>query len=664
LPASLLFPDFFLRVLCIFHFLFILSKKVMKQLLILISLSVLLGKGPASTNNSATSIAPITGTVISKGDGNVLIGASVVVKGTNLGTVTGLDGRFSIVPPTECVSLEVSYTGYVKQTLENLCKGQDITVEMEQSAVLEEVTVTAPSRKPLKGLLQMGRSKKESLAAPQAIMTYDNMAAPGAPYTDRGDNWNTEDYALIQENRFLAVAQEPLSTFSIDVDAASYSNMRRFIHNGQQPPKDAIRIEEMINYFDYDYPQPAGDVPFEVVTELAQCPWQPKHQLLHIGLQGKTIPTENLPASNLVFLIDVSGSMNSPNKLPLLRSSFKLLTNQLREQDRVAIVVYAGAAGLVLPPTSGQNKQAIKDALDQLTAGGSTAGGEGIQLAYKTARKHFIEGGNNRVILATDGDFNIGPSSDAALVRMIEKERESGIFLTVLGYGMGNYKDNKMQQLANKGNGNHAYIDNINEAKKVLVTEFGGTVFTIAKDVKIQIEFNPAAVEGYRLIGYENRLLQNEDFNDDKKDAGELGSGHTVTALYEIIPKGVQSRFLAAVDPLKYQQQNKIKATAQKSEEMCTVKLRYKAPTSAVSQKIEEVVLHKGKSWESGSDNFKWSAAVAEFGMLLRDSEYKSDAAYGQAISLAKAGMGEDPNGYRKEFVKMVETMKEVVGSK
>ena len=513
----------------------------MKQLLILISLSVLLGKLPLSTPHSKEASQTITGTVISKNDGNILIGASVIVKGTSMGTVTDINGRFSLNIPGQCADLEVTYTGYEKQTIANVCGSQDITVEMAEGQVtLSEGAVTSRTN-PIKRLMHKSRSKKDAMPAPQSTIAFDRIAAPQAmPYDYEDDNWNTEDYALIQENRFLGVEQEPLSTFSIDVDAASYSNMRRFINSGQHPPKDAIRIEEMINYFNYDYPQPTSDVPFEVVTELAQCPWQPQHQLLHIGLQGKTIPTQNLPASNLVFLIDVSGSMNSQNKLPLLKSSFKLLTNQLREQDRVAIVVYAGAAGLVLPPTSGKNKQAIKEALDQLKAGGSTAGGEGIQLAYKTAREHFIEGGNNRVILATDGDFNIGPSSDAALVRMIEKERESGIFLTVLGYGMGNYKDNKMQQLADKGNGNHAYIDNINEAKKVLVTEFGGTVFTIAKDVKIQIEFNPAAVEGYRLIGYENRLLQNEDFNDDQKDAGELGSGHTVTALYEIIPANYQ----------------------------------------------------------------------------------------------------------------------------
>ena len=359
---------------------------------------------------------------------------------------------------------------------------------------------------------------------------------------------------------------------------------------GQRPPADAIRIEEVVNYFNYEYPQPTSEHPFEVITEVSDCPWNSDNRLLHVGMQGKKIPMENLPASNLVFLIDVSGSMNSPNKLPLLQSSFKLLVDQLREKDRVALVVYAGAAGVVLPSTHGLNKQKIKQAINQLSAGGSTAGGAGIQLAYGIAQQNFVEGGNNRVILATDGDFNVGTSSDSELVRLIEKKRESGVFLTVLGFGMGNYKDNKMQQLANKGNGNHAYIDNISEAKKVLVNEFGGTLFTIAKDVKFQIEFNPTKVQGYRLIGYENRMLAKEDFNDDKKDAGELGSGHTVTALYEIIPVGTKSEYLASVDDLKYQT-NKISKSAKQNDELLTIKLRYKKPDGKKSQLIEKPLI-------------------------------------------------------------------------
>jgi Ca-activated chloride channel homolog len=468
-----------------------------------------------------------------------------------------------------------------------------------------------------------------------------------------GTSFNTEDYDNIVENKFLASVQNPLSTFSIDVDEAAYSNIRRYLNEGSLPPAGAVRIEEMVNYFDYSYPQPTNTDPFTVNTEIAECPWNTQHKLIHIGLQGKEITVNSLPASNLVFLIDVSGSMDEPNKLPLVKSSLKLLTEQLRENDKVAIVVYAGNAGLVLPSTSGINKIKIKDAIDNLEAGGSTAGGEGIQLAYKTARLNFIKGGNNRIILATDGDFNVGPSSDDELVRMVEQERKSGVFLSVLGFGMGNYKDNKMQQLADKGNGNHSYIDNINEAKKVLVNEFGSTLFTIAKDVKIQVEFNPAAVQAYRLIGYENRILASEDFNDDLKDAGELGSGHTVTALYEIIPIGVKDIFTKSVDQLKYQSNDK-KTIPDKSSEVMTIKLRYKKPDDNVSMLMVHAVNDNKIELINTSDNFRFSAAVAEFGMLLRSSEFKQQSSYQQVVNLAKSAKGKDENGYRSEFIKLV----------
>jgi Ca-activated chloride channel homolog len=375
---------------------------------------------------------------------------------------------------------------------------------------------------------------------------------------------------------------------------------------------------------------------------------------VHIGLQGKEIPVDNLPASNMVFLVDVSGSMDEPNKLPLVQASMNMLVDQLREKDKVAIVVYAGSAGLVLPSTSGVNKIKIKEAIDNLEAGGSTAGGEGIKLAYKIAGENFIKNGNNRIILATDGDFNVGPSSDDELVRMVEKERKSGVFLSVLGYGMGNYKDNKMQQLADKGNGNHSYIDNINEARKVLVSEFGSTLFTIAKDVKIQIEFNPAKVQAYRLVGYENRMLASEDFNDDAKDAGELGSGHTVTALYEVIPVGVKDDFTKSVDPLKYQSNDK-KVVSSNTNEMMTIKLRYKKPDEDISKLITHSVIDNHTEMVNTSDNFRFSAAVAEFGLLLRSSEYKQQSTYNQVISLAKSAKGNDDNGYRAEFIKLVQ---------
>ncbi|MEM7283837.1 MAG: VWA domain-containing protein, partial [Pseudomonadota bacterium] len=461
---------------------------------------------------------------------------------------------------------------------------------------------------------------------------------------------NTEEYATIHENEFRKVVDKPLSTFSIDVDAASYSNMRRFIHNGQLPPKDAVRIEEMINYFNYEYENPTGKDPFSINTELAKAPWDEDHLIAQIGIQGKKIDLKDLPASNIVFLLDVSGSMNSPNKLPLLRSAFKLLANELRPQDKVSIVVYAGAAGLVLSPTDGNNKDQIMKALDNLQAGGSTAGGEGIKLAYKIAKENFVEGGNNRVVLATDGDFNVGASSNAEMERLIEEKRKDGVFLTVLGFGMGNYKDSKMETLADKGNGNYAYIDNMKEAKKVLVNEFGGTMFTIAKDVKIQVEFNPAVVQGYRLIGYENRRLNDEDFNDDKKDAGELGSGHTVTAIYEIIPVGVNSEFIKDIDPLKYQS-NKNKL-ASDGDELLTVKFRYKAPDGNRSKLITSVVENGIKK---SSDNLDWTMAVAGFGMLLRDSEFKGDLTYASVLSMAKEAKGNDEFGYRREFIELVD---------
>jgi len=468
------------------------------------------------------------------------------------------------------------------------------------------------------------------------------------------NEFNTEEYDNIVENPFVTAEQQPLSTFSIDVDRAAYSNVRRYILEGSLPPRGAVRVEEMINYFNYTYPQPQGGEPFSVNTEIAACPWNEHHRLVHIGLKGKDIDKAKLPPANLVFLIDVSGSMEEPNKLPLVQSSLKMLTSQLRDKDRVAIVAYAGNAGLVLPSVSGSQKMKINEAIDALSAGGSTAGGEGIKLAYKVARENFIKEGNNRIILATDGDFNVGVSSEDELVSLIEEERKSGVFLTVLGYGMGNYKDNKMQQLADKGNGNHAYIDNSNEARKVLVNEFGGTLFAIAKDVKLQVEFNPALTKAYRLIGYENRVMPNQDFNNDKKDAGELGAGHTVTALYEIIPVGADDKFTGKTDDLKYQQ--KRVTTNDYNNELLTIKLRYKAPDGEVSKLIVHPVTDVAASVEQSSDNFRFSAAVAEFGLLLRKSDYKQQASYEQVISLAKTSKGNDEEGYRSEFIKLVET--------
>ena len=611
----------------------------------------------------------ISGTLLDSDIGDPLIGASILEKGTTNGTVSNINGFFQFEISQKCSQIDISYTGYSSKTIK-VCAGDTVNVKLEQAMVLDEVVVISSSRKSSK-IRGKKRSKKPKdnpvmIRGSRANATeyyIDGVRVNGSLLNSNSSGiakedsekqaFNTEDYSPIEENRFLKATKNPLSTFSIDVDAASYSNMRRFINAEQQPPKDAIRIEEMVNYFTYDYPQPEGDHPFSIINEISECPWATNHKLVHIGLQGRTIPTDHLPASNLVFLIDVSGSMNSPNKLPLLRSSFKLLTEQLREQDRVAIVVYAGAAGLVLPSTSGYDKQTIVEALNQLSAGGSTAGGAGIKLAYKVARQNFIKGGNNRVILATDGDFNIGASSDAAMVELIEKERKSGVFLTVLGFGMGNYKDNKMQQLADKGNGNHAYIDSEREAKKIFINEFGGTLFTIAKDVKIQVEFNPTLVQGYRLIGYENRMLAAEDFKDDTKDAGELGSGHTVTALYEIIPTGVKTELLAEVDNLKYQQAPTPKNPY--ANEIMTVKLRYKQPEGSTSTEIVQAVQDRNIALEESSDNFRWSAAVAQFGMVLRDSDFKGTGSFAKASKLAKGAKGKDKNGYRKEFIQLIQ---------
>ncbi len=464
-----------------------------------------------------------------------------------------------------------------------------------------------------------------------------------------------EEYDEIVENTFLTPSEHPLSTFAIDVDGASYSNVRRMIMDGRLPVKDAVRVEEMINYFSFNYPNPTDGNPFSVNTEISHAPWNQDHQLVQIGIKGIDIDPQDLPPSNLVFLLDVSGSMGSRDKLPLLKKGFKLLVNQLREEDYVSIVVYAGNAGLILPPTSGAEKETILEAINDLHAKGSTAGSKGIQQAYKVAKQNFNEDGNNRIILATDGDFNVGISSDKALVKLIEEKRDEGIFLSVLGFGKGNLKDSKMEKLANNGNGNYYYIDNLLEAKKVLVSEMGETLHTIAKDVKIQVEFNPQNVKAYRLIGYENRLLADEDFNNDKKDAGELGAGHTVTALYEIVPKGVPiSNALLPVDPLKYQTKTEVEEISNDyKNEVMTVKLRYKKPDENNSSLITKVV-NTSDSHEISRD-LAFASSVASFGMLLKDSKFKGDSSFDMVKELAQNGKGEDRNGYRSEFIKIVE---------
>ena len=581
----------------------------------------------------------VTGAITDAATARPITGAVVSVEGTGLTTRSGPGGRYSIAnaPPGE-QHLTVTRIGYLTQR--------------------RQITVTSGSTTVADFALLVGQVVADSIARERSVQPMLRAASDqwiAARVAGVLPGFNTESYANIDENDFKLVSAAPLSTFSIDVDRASYANIRRFLQDGERPPVNAVRIEEMINYFPYDWGQVRGEHPFAVTTEVWEAPWTPEHRLVRIGLHARSIDTEDLPPSNLVFLLDVSGSMSSPDKLPLLKKAFALLVDQLREQDRVAIVVYAGAAGLVLPSTPGSRKDEIAAALDKLSAGGSTAGGAGIKLAYEVARKNHIDGGNNRVILATDGDFNVGASSDAEMVRLIEKERESGTFLTVLGFGTGNLKDSKMEQIADHGNGNFAYVDGLLEARKVLIEEMGGTLLTLAKDVKLQIEFNPARAAGYRLIGYENRLLANEDFNDDTKDAGELGAGHTVTALYEVVPVGMEVP--RAVDALRYQPQPDDPPPAVFEGELMFVKVRYKDPDGTRSKLLEQPVADRVRS---PSTDFRFATAVAGFGMLLRDSQHAGDLTLNDVVRLAERGKGDDPRGYRGEFIRLVEATRDL----
>ncbi|HET9486728.1 MAG TPA: von Willebrand factor type A domain-containing protein [Chryseosolibacter sp.] len=581
----------------------------------------------------------ITGKV-TRDDSTAIAGVNVLLKGTATRTVTDQAGYYSLKMSAREGVLVFSSAGF--RTMEvRVGKENVINVQLATDVEVLHEEITRESE----------RSEREKRA-----MSLPHPHEPGIHYrrAPTAPEVNTEEYEGLEENIFHGADKKPLSTFSIDVDAASYSNLRRFINNGQQPPKEAVRIEEMINYFDYDYQQPGNAHPFSVYTEMSEAPWNKSHNLVHIGLQGKIIPTHNLPPSNLVFLIDVSGSMNQPNKLPLVKTSFQLLVDQLRPQDHVAIVVYAGAAGKVLEPTPGNEKSKILAAIDNLQAGGSTAGGAGLKMAYALARENFNRNGNNRVILATDGDFNVGESSNEAMEDLIEEKRKEGVFLTVLGYGMGNLKDSKMEILADKGNGNYAYIDNLTEARKVLVNEFGGTLFTIATDVKLQVEFNPARVQAYRLIGYENRKLNDEDFNNDRKDAGDLGSGHTVTALYEIIPVGVNSDYYS-IDKLKYQP-GKTYNPAPHADEWMTIKMRYKNPGESDSNLLVHTLAGRPVRPDQSSDDFRWAAAVAGFGMLLTESQYADEWSYSDAATLAEGAKGKDRQGYRSEFINLVKS--------
>ncbi len=513
-------------------------------------------------------------------------------------------------------------------------KGRDAVVDTGNGQVLPRPAAPAESWRRLQ--------KMTAGAAPQVATA--EMVSPMPP------PMNTESYNPSRENGFVAVGNDPLSTFSIDVDTASYSNIRRFIEQGSLPPAGSVRIEEMINYFDYDYPQPEKG-PFSLNLEGGPCPWQPEHRLVRIGLQAKDVEKKDLPPSNLVFLIDVSGSMSDPDKLPLLKRAMALLVDQLDGSDRVSIVAYAGSERVVLPPTAGSDRKTLLTAIDTLESGGSTHASQGIVTAYQLARQTFMPGGNNRVILASDGDFNVGVTSRGELEKLVEQERRSGVYLTLLGFGEGNYHDDTMEILADRGNGNYAYIDSLLEAKKVLVKEMGGTMFALAGDVKIQVEFNPAQVAAWRLIGYENRAMADEEFNDDRKDAGEIGVGHRVTALYEVVPAGVKAP--VTVDPLRYQQSAK---TAAASNDLLTVKVRYKPLQQQASTMIERSLGSAGREPEHVSDDFRFAAAVAAFGMRLGDSAYLNGYAYGDILELAREARGEDREGWRAEFVRLVET--------
>ncbi|OAN64630.1 hypothetical protein A8B79_00345 [Balneola sp. EhC07] len=585
----------------------------------------------------------VQGTVIDADTQQPIVGATIILKEETINETSDADGNFEFFVEPGNYILEVQYIGFKKSGrlimvpksgLGNLIISLDPDViTLEEQIVISDAIQT-----------------KQLETPPGFAGRVNSYSARSIPFPP--SNFNTEEYAEISENTFKWATKTPLSTFSIDVDGASYSNVRRMIMDGRLPVKDAVRVEELINYFNYDYEHPGGEHPFSVNTEVGKAPWNPDHQLVQIGIQGEQIEADDLPPSNLVFLLDVSGSMNSYDKLPLLKKGFKLLTNQLREDDYVSIVVYAGSSGLVLPPTSGADKETILEALNKLSAGGSTAGASGIKQAYQVAKEHFKENGNNRIILATDGDFNVGVSSNSELVDLIEEKRDQGIFLSVLGFGSGNLKDSKMEQIANNGNGNYYYIDNLLEAKKVLVSEMGGTLHTIAKDVKIQVEFNPQNVKAYRLIGYENRLLADEDFNNDKKDAGELGSGHTVTALYEVVPHGVDiDSCLSDIDPLKYQ--TPTTPVNGFDDELMTVKLRYKQPDGEKSQLLSQIIKRSDRS--ELSENLKFASSVASFGMILRDSKFKGNSSFEMVQQLAKESKGVDENGYRAEFIKIVE---------
>jgi Ca-activated chloride channel family protein len=586
-------------------------------------------------------------------------GVLIRIPALGVGTASGADGQYRLIIPNQRIGTAAKNVTITASRLG--LQSQSHAITLGPGATLTQNFVLSISVVSLQGVVVEGaateRRQRELGSATRSVGTQNQLQGRAAgvaaqPVTSREEP-NTESYAAIDEPGFRSPRTTPLSTFSIDVDRASYSNVRRFLREGQRPPKDAVRIEEMVNYFAYGYAEPAAGQPFSVATDVAPCPWNERHRLVRIGLQGRHVDTRSLPPSNLVFLVDVSGSMSSANKLPLVKEALGMLVANLRAQDRISLVVYAGAAGRVLDATPGDQKGRILEAVDRLQAGGSTAGGAGLRLAYDVARRGHLAGGNNRVVLATDGDFNVGASSDAEMFRLIEERRREGTSLTVLGFGMGNLKDSKMEGMADRGNGSYAYIDSRDEARKALVTEFGGTLFTIARDVKLQVEFNPAAVAAYRLIGYENRALRDEEFTDDRRDAGDMGAGHSVTALYEIVPAGVPVDVrVGGTAPLRYQQPaDAAPPTRARHGELAFVRLRYKAPNGDVSREVQYPVGARAGAAVEG--DFAFAAAVAQFGLLLRESDYRGHASLEGVLSLARPNVGDDP--YRREFVALVE---------
>lgn len=655
-------------------------KKLFPALLLPLGLLAVSQPAVAQQHKSAAPASAATRTLtglLTDAKGQGLPGVTVMLKGSALGTNSDVNGHYVLTGvPAQGARLVFSYVGYLTQEVAVLAGSGPLNVVLHADhKTLSEVVVTglngraagvAVSRAPrkmrqdrpipavtVKGTMDAPDLSDMSMQGSAPGVGY--LSAPLATYPARAEAGAGDTYAKIQENAFHPVAKEPLSTFSLDVDNASYTNVRRFLNEGQLPPRDAVRVEELLNYFHYELPAPSATAPapVRISAELSDCSWAAGHQLARIGIQAKNIETASLPPANLVFLVDVSGSMMGDDRLPLVRAGLKLLVRQLRPQDHVALVAYAGAAGLVLPPTAGSQQNTILEAIDRLEAGGSTAGGAGLRLAYSVAQQNFRKEGNNRVILASDGDFNVGESSDAAMEQLIVNQRETGVFLTVLGVGRGNLHDSRMELLADKGNGNYAYLDNLDEARRTLVAQFGGTLFTVAKDVKLQVEFNPARVASYRLIGYENRLLANEDFNNDRKDAGELGAGHTVTALYEVVPVGSSNPL---VDKLKYQPgQDVLAKSASLTADLLTVKLRYKEPQGSTSQLLAQPLVGAALPIAQASADQQFAAAVAEFGLLLRQSEQRGTATYASAAQLAQAGRGPDATGYRAELVRLIQ---------